>query len=118
MTYSEKMARAMQGANALRMQRHEPWDEVSETEREHWLFLADAAALAQSARISELLRFNNEFEERARAAERELKEWRRLSGSESAASFSVRSLGAIERAAQIAEANGKPCIAMAIRGLK
>lgn len=49
----------------------------------------------QSERISELLRFNNEFEERARVAERK-----------------------IERAAQIAEAHGKPCIAMAIRGLK
>jgi hypothetical protein len=42
LTGREEIARAMQGANALRMLQDQPWDQIAEQERDHWLFLADA----------------------------------------------------------------------------
>lgn len=38
----EAIARTLQGANAICQLKREPWESITEAEREHWLFLADA----------------------------------------------------------------------------
>jgi hypothetical protein len=51
----EKMARAMQGANALRMLQCFPWDSIDAPEKDHWLYLADAALAAQPEITDEMV---------------------------------------------------------------
>lgn len=47
----ERVAKAIQRVNALRMLTHDPWEGLGDPERSHWLLLAEVAITEMCRRI-------------------------------------------------------------------